>query len=390
MEKSNRKGIEVVAQIQEEQMIASMVDTLCRDIISKRAAEIDREDEFPEDIFRLFVDQGLFSLAFAEEYGGANVSMQCFSECIERISRESPACAMMLLISAIGSDCLLVAGSDELKSRILPEVSSGNVKVSFALTEPNAGSDTSAMATTARPVDDHYVINGSKSFITNAAVADYFAVFAKVIEDDEAKPSCFFVHKDTAGLLVEKKEEKLGLRGSITSPVYFDDMIVGRDTLIGKVGDGFKIAHHTLNRGRLAVAALSTGITAASLIASIEYSNNRKQFGKTISSFQAMRFMMADMEISLEASRLLTAKASTAFMEDSADMMRTASIAKVFCSEQAVKAAEAAIQIHGGYGLCNEYPVERYYRDAKAFTIIEGTNEIQRTLIAKSALKRVR
>lgn len=372
---------------EEEAMLLSMVNGICEDVIAVRAAAIDAEDEFPEDVFRLLAGQGLFSLVFDETYGGNEVSMNCWVNMIERISRESPAVALMIVISAIGSDALVRSGTEEQRREILPKLSQGTAKICFALTEPNAGSDISSIATVARADGEGYLINGSKIFITNGAVGDYFTVFAKVDVDGEPKPTCFIVSKDTPGLVIGRKEDKVGLRGSVTSQLFFENMKVGKDALVGEVGEGFEIAHHTLNRGRLAVAALATGVTAASLSAATAYVKERKQGGKHLSDFQAVRFMLADMAIGLENSRLLLDEASEAYEDGSVSMMRIASTAKVYCSEEAVKAAGKAVQIFGGYGLCKDYPVERYYRDAKAFTIIEGTSEIQRSLIAHAVLK---
>lgn len=372
---------------QEERMILAMVDDVCTDVVSQRAADVDEADEFPEDIYALFAEQGLFALAFGEQYGGVEVSMHCWVQVIERIARESPAVALMILISAIGSDALVFSGTEEQKNAILPALAAGETKICFALTEPGAGSDISSIATAALPDGEGYVINGSKIFITNGAVGDWFTVFAKVMEDGVSKPSCFVVPRDTPGLIIGRKEDKMGLRGSVTSQLFFENMQVGPEMLVGAVGDGFEIAHHTLNRGRLAVAALATGVTAASLAAAATYAKDRIQFGKHIADLQAVRFMLADMEIALEASRLLLDQAATAYGGDVPTMMKTASVAKVYCSEAAVKASEAAVQVFGGYGLCKDYPVERYYRDAKSFTIVEGTSQVQRSLIAKSVLR---
>lgn len=372
---------------QEERMILAMVDDVCTDVVSQRAADVDEADEFPEDIYALFAEQGLFALAFGEQYGGVEVSMHCWVQVIERIARESPAVALMILISAIGSDALVFSGTEEQKNAILPALAAGETKICFALTEPGAGSDISSIATAALPDGEGYVINGSKIFITNGAVGDWFTVFAKVMEDGVSKPSCFVVPRDTPGLIIGRKEDKMGLRGSVTSQLFFENMQVGPEMLVGAVGDGFEIAHHTLNRGRLAVAALATGVTAASLAAAATYAKDRIQFGKHVADLQAVRFMLADMEIALEASRLLLDQAATAYGGDVPTMMKTASVAKVYCSEAAVKASEAAVQVFGGYGLCKDYPVERYYRDAKSFTIVEGTSQVQRSLIAKSVLR---
>lgn len=372
---------------QEELMVLDMVDSICRDVVSQRAAEIDEQDEFPEDIYRLFVEQGLFSLAYGEQWGGCEVGMHCWIRMIERISRESPACALMVLISAIGSDALVFKGTEDQKATILPKLAAGDAKICFALTEPKAGSDISSISTTAKPVEGGWLVNGAKIFITNGEVSDYFTVFAKVPAEDGAKAACFVVPRDTPGLVIGRKEDKIGLRGSVTSQLFFEDMLVTPQMLVGEVGDGFDIAHHTLNRGRLAVGALACGVSAACVEAAADYALQRSQFGRPIADFQAIRFMLADMEIGLEASRLLLDQAADAYMAGSPAMMKTASAAKVFCSEHAVAASRDAVQVFGGYGLCKDYPVERYYRDARAMTIIEGTSQVQRTLVAKAVLK---
>lgn len=372
---------------EEEAMILKMVDDVCTDVVSARAAEIDEQDEFPEDIYRLFVDQGLFSLAYGEEYGGCEVSMHCWVRMIERISKESPAVALMVLISAIGSDALVFSGTEQQKQTILPKLASGDAKICFALTEPRAGSDISSLSTTAKPVEGGWKVNGAKIFITNGEVSDYFTVFAKVLQDGEELPTCFVVPRDTPGLVIGRKEHKIGLRGSVTSQLFFEDMLVTPEMLVGEIGQGFEIAHHTLNRGRLAVAALSTGVTAACVEAAATYAQERIQFHRTISDFQAVKFMLADMEIALECSHLLLDQAADAYMDHSPNMMKFASAAKVYCSEHAVEASRDAVQIFGGYGLCKDYPVERYYRDARSFTIIEGTSQVQKTLVAKAVLK---
>ena len=221
---------------QEERMILSMVDDLCVDVVAERAAAIDEEDEFPQDIYELFVEQGLFALAYGEEHGGVEVSMHCWVQVIERIARESPAVALMILISAIGSDALVFSGSAEQQRAILPALAAGEAKICFALTEPNAGSDISAISTTALPDGDGYTINGGKIFITNGAVGDWFTVFARVVEDGQSKPSCFIVHRDTPGLVIGRKEDKMGLRGSVTSQLYFENMHVGPRSRGGRGG----------------------------------------------------------------------------------------------------------------------------------------------------------
>ena len=357
------------------------------DVVAGVSASSEEKEELPEDVDEVCGGRGLFALADGGEHGGVEVSMHGWVQVIERIARESPAVALMILISAIGSDALVFSGSAEQQRAILPALAAGEAKICFALTEPNAGPDISAISTTALPDGDGYTLNGGKIFIPNGPVGHWFTVFARVVEDGQSKPSCFIVHRDTPGLVIGRKEDKMGLRGSVTSQPSFEHMHVGPEAGVGEVGDGFAIAHHTLNRGRLAVAGLATGVTAASLAAAAAYAKERIQFGKHIADLPAIRLMLADMEITLEASRLLLDQAASAFGGDIQTMMKTASVAKVYCSEAAVKAAETAVQIFGGYGLCTDYPVERYYSDDKSFTLVEAPRHVQRSLIAKSVLK---
>ena len=373
---------------EEERMILSMVDSVCADIIADRAAEIDEQDEFPQDIYDVLAEQGIFGLAMPEAQGGFAVSVNCWAQCIARLAEESPAVALMLFVAAIGSDAIMAFGTEDQKNIYLPDIISGGKKISFALTEPNAGSDVWSLTTSAKATDDGYVISGNKMFISNAAVADYFCVFAQVETDGEKKPTAFIVDAHDERIVISAHEQKLGLHGSPTCPVFFDKVEVTADQVIGEIGQGDKIAFHALNRGRIAIAATALGITRASLKASATYANGRKQFGQPIIDFEGVSFMLADMRIAGIASEGMIDDAIDAFVNDARDVKERVAAAKAYCTEAAQTAATNAVQVHGGYGFCKEYPVERYYRDAKAFTIIGGTNQIQRRIIADEVKKR--
>ncbi|MDL2280658.1 acyl-CoA dehydrogenase family protein [Selenomonadales bacterium OttesenSCG-928-I06] len=372
---------------EEEQMILSMVDDLCKDVIAPRAPEIDKSGEFPWDVFKILAEQGIYQLCFEEKYGGAGVGLHCWLKMMEKIAAASCAVSMLVGNTSLGSAPVVLAGSEEQKMKVIPELATGEALIAFALTEPNAGSDVNGIATTAVKKGDKYVINGNKIFITSGSVAKYFCIFAKVVEDGEKKLSCFLAEKDTPGLIIGRDEEKLGLHGSATTQLFFENLELPESALLGKVGDGFKIAFQSLNKGRLNNATQAIGLTQAALEAASVYAKTRVQFGKPISEFQAIQFMIADMEIGIEAARLMLDHSATKYIENAPDLMKYASCTKVFCSDLANKATADAIQIFGGYGYCTEYPVERFFRDAKIFPIFEGSNQIQRMIIAKAVLK---
>lgn len=372
---------------EEERMILAMVDSVCADVVSERAAQIDEDDEFPQDMYDLVAEQGLFGLSMPEDFGGFAVSVNCWAQCVARLAQESPAVAFLLFVNAVGSDALVRYGNDEQKAAYLPDLISGEKKISFALTEPNAGSDVWSLGTTAKPKGDGYVINGNKLFISNAEVADFFCLFAQVDIDGERKPTCFIVDASNPGLQVSAHEKKLGLHGSPTCPLFFENMEVPASAIVGEIGQGAEIAYHALNRARIAIAACALGITKASLKASAEYAQGRRQFGQLICDFQTINFMLADMEIRVQASELMLDQAIEAYVSDARDVKKKVAAAKIYCTEAAQLSSTDAVQIHGGYGFCKEYPVERYYRDAKAFTIIAGTNQVQRRIIADEVKK---
>ncbi|MDR3271093.1 MAG: acyl-CoA dehydrogenase family protein [Peptococcaceae bacterium] len=373
---------------EEEQMILSMVDDICTDIIMPRAQEIDIQDEFPWDIHQVLAEQGIFSLCFAEEYGGAGVGLHCWLKMMEKIAAVSCAVSMMIANVSLGSAPVVLFGNEEQKQKVLPELASGEAQIAFGLTEPNAGSDIGGITTTAVKKGDKYVINGNKVFITSGSVSKYFSIFAKVIgEDGSRKLSCFLAEKDMPGLVIGRNEEKMGLHGSVTTQLFFENLEVPESAIIGQIGDGYKIVFQSLNKGRLNNGAQATGLVQAALKDATIYAKGRVQFGNPISEFQAIQFMIADMEIGLQTCHLMLDNAATLFEQKSPDLMKYASATKVVCSDMANKATADAVQIFGGYGYCKEYPVERYFRDSKIFPIFEGSNQIQRGIIAKAVYK---
>ncbi len=372
---------------EEENMILTMVDGLCADIVSEGAADIDVADEFPEEYYNLVKEQGLIGLAMPEEFGGFAVSMHCWAKSAARMAQELPALGLTAFLPLVASHAIVAYGTDEQKQRYMPEIIMGEKKISFAVTEPNAGSDIWNLTTKAVPEGDGYVLTGNKQFISNAAVADYFCVIAKVEQDGEKLPTCFIVDATAEGVNVSSHERKLGLHASPTCPVGFDKVALGADCMVGTIGQGREIALAAINRARLGLAALGLGITKAALKAAAEYALTRKQFGGPIADMQVIEQTLADMRIAATASELMLDDAIEALETNALDAVARVAQAKAYCTEAAEAAATAAIQVHGGYGFVCDYPVERYYRDAKALTIIGGTNHVQRHAIARQVKK---
>ncbi|RDB64434.1 acyl-CoA dehydrogenase [Gordonibacter sp. 28C] len=370
----------------EEQMILSMVDDVCHDRIGPVAAEVDESDSFPWKLQELLAESGIISMLFEEKYGGAGVSLNCWLRCIERISQESCSVASIVTTATMGSRPLLLAGSEAQKDRLIPDIASGDVRTCFALTEPQAGTHVANIATTATKTNDGYVINGSKVFATGGSVADIFTIFAQVEESGTKKLTCFLVDRDADGLSIGRDEDKMGMRGSASCPLYFDNMEVPESAVVGKVGDGFDIVYGTLYGGRLCAAAFGIGLSKRAYAEALAYANSRVQFSQTIGNFQAIRLKLADMEIGIKAAELLIDHAATLYMKNDPELRAYSSCTKIFCAELANKVTADAIQIFGGYGYCKDYPVERLYRDARILTIFEGTSEILRTTLAKAAL----
>src|SRR6187551_735972 len=354
--------------------------------VAPRAAEIDAKAEYPWDLRRLFADHDLFGLPFDEEYGGTGTGTLMLNVAIEEVARACASSALMLMIQELGTLPIRLFGSDELKQRFLPRCASGEWSPAFALSEPEAGSDPGGMITNARRDGDEWVINGTKNWITNLGIADFYVVFAKT--DREAARSrgisAFVVEADRPGFSVGKLEHKLGIKGSPTGQPIFDDVRVPASNLIGEEGKGMHVALGTLDHSRLGVAAQAVGIAQGATDHASAYANERKQFGQPLSSFQGMQFKLADMETRTAAARELLYRACAKIDRHESDAGKYSAMAKLFASDTAMYVTVEAVQVLGGYGYVTEYPVERYMRDAKITQIYEGTNEIQRLVIARS------
>jgi len=368
------------------------VQSIAREFAGKevlpRAAEIDRKGKFPLDIARRMAELKLFGLPFPKKYGGASATMMGYVVMVEELSRASASIGFLSSAGLITMFPIHYAGSEEQKEEYLRPLCSGEKLGAFALTEPTAGSDPVSIETTAVHESEEYVLTGRKAFITNAAVADIYVVFSYT---DKSKKkdgmSAFIVEKGTKGFSFTKMEDMMGMRGCIVGGLAFSDCRVPEENRLGSEGDGFRIALATLDRDRIAMSSIGVGIAQACLDASKKYAKERKQFSQPIASFQAVQFMLADMATEVEAARLLTYKA--AYLADKSERItKEASMAKLYASEVAQRAATNAVQIHGGYGGTKECPAERYFRDARILSIAVGTSEIQRMVIAREVLKR--
>jgi butyryl-CoA dehydrogenase len=373
----------------EQQMIQAMVRDFSRKVVMPTAAERDKTGEFPWESLKKMGELGLMGMNVPSEYDGAGVDTVSYSVALEEIAYACASTAVVMSVhNSVACGPIYLFGSEYLRERYLKPLASGKKIGSFALTEASAGSDPSAQKARARREGDSYVLNGNKMFVTTGKNSDITVVTAYT--DREKKHlgiSAFVVEKGTPGLYVGKEEEKMGLRASDTVELIFEDCRVPADNLLGREGDGFVIAMASLDGGRIGIASQSVGLGQACLDASVKYAKERVQFNRPISNFQGIRWMIADMATQLEAGRLLTLNAA-AMKDRREDFSAAASMAKVFASEMANKLAYQAVQIHGGYGYIKEFPVERFYRDARVLTIYEGTSEIQRRVIAKHVIGR--
>ena len=359
---------------------------IARERVAPRAAAIDANSEYPRDIRELFAEHDLFGLPFDEEYGGTGTGALMLNIAIEEIAKVCASSALMLMVQELGTLPIRLFGSDELKQRFLPRCATGEWTPAFALSEPEAGSDPGGMITKAVADGDEWVITGTKNWITNLGIADFYVVFA--VTDPSAGHSsgisAFVVEADRPGFSVGKLEHKLGIRGSPTGQPIFDDVRVPGENLVGELNRGMQIALATLDHSRLGVAAQAVGIAQGATDYAAAYARERRQFGKPINEFQAIQFKLADMETKCAAARELLYKACAKVDRHEADMGKFSAMAKLFCSDTAMEVTVEAIQVLGGYGYVTEYPVERFLRDAKITQIYEGTNEIQRLVIART------
>jgi alkylation response protein AidB-like acyl-CoA dehydrogenase len=353
------------------------------DKVAPRAAEIDARAEYPWDVRELFAAHDLLGLPFGEEYGGTGTGTLMLNIAVEEIAAACASSALILMLQELGSLPIQLFGSDALKQRFLPRCASGECAPAFALSEPEAGSDPASMRTHAVRDGDEWVINGTKNWISNAGIADFYVVFA-VTDREQRRSSAFVVEKDRPGLRIGKLEHKLGIKGSPTGSPVLEDVRVPHANLIGEEGKGLRVALATLERTRLGAAAQAVGIAQGATDYANAYARQRIAFGQPINQLQAIQFKLADMETGTAAARELLYKACAMADRNDAGLGKYTSMAKLFASDNAMRVTVEAIQILGGYGYVSEYPVERFLRDAKITQIYEGTNEIQRVVIARA------
>ncbi|HMK62899.1 MAG TPA: acyl-CoA dehydrogenase family protein [Acidimicrobiales bacterium] len=361
---------------------------MCEERIAPHAAQVDAEAAFPWDAFKACVEMELCALGLPVEYGGAGADHVTQAVMVEELARVCASTSVTVLISRLGMVPIMNWGSEELKRRYIPRVASGEAQASYCLSEADAGSDVAAMRCRAVRDGDHYVLSGSKYWITNAGVSDTYTVFATTDPDAGHRGiSCFLVEADW-GVKVAKLEHKMGLRGSPTGEIVLDDVRVPVANLIGEEGQGFTIAMHTLDRSRPIIGAQAVGIAQGALEHAMAYMAHRRAFGQSISEFQGLRFMVADMAMRTEAARTLVYRACS--LVDAGDLRgeltMTGAMAKCFASDTAMSVTTDAVQLLGGYGYTTDFPVERFMRDAKVTQIYEGTNQIQRVVVAKRLL----
>lgn len=368
--------------------LQQMVRDFAANEIAPIAAEVDRSDEFPRELIGKMGELGLMGIPIPEEYDGVGADFISYMLAIEEISYASASVGVILAVhTSVGTMPILNFGSEEQKQKYVPKLATGELIGAFGLTEPSAGSDAGGIRTRAVRDGDHYVLNGSKVFITNGEVADIFIVFTVTDPEKGAHgTTAFIVERDTPGFSIGKKEHKMGMNGSGTVELIFDNARVPASQLLGEEGMGFKIAMSNLDGGRIGIAAQGLGIARAAFDAARDYVKQREQFGRPIADFQAVQFMLADMATRIEAARLLTYQAAY-LRQNKLPCSKQASMAKYYTTDTAMYATTEAVQLFGGYGYSKEYPVERFMRDAKVTQIYEGTNQIQRLVVAKNLLK---
>ncbi len=370
---------------EDQKMLQKMVADIASKEFKERAKEIDKSHRFPKENVAIMAEAGLLGVTVDEKYGGGGMDYICYSIVVEELSK---VCASTgTIMSAHLSLCAIpinIFGNDEQKEKFLKPLASGEKLGAFGLSEPGNGSDAAAMRTEAKEDGDDYILNGSKAWITNGAEADIYLVLAQT--DREAKHkgvTAFIVEKGAEGFSFGKPEDKLGIRASSTTQLHFDNCRVPKANILGKPGDGFKIAMKTLDGGRIGMASQAIGVARAAFEESMQYANVREAFGQKIKDFQAIQFKLANMGTDIDAARWLTYRAASAH-DNGEPYSRLAAQAKLFASEMAMKHTVEAVQVHGGYGYTTEYNVERYMRDAKITEIYEGTSEIQRIVIARA------
>ena len=372
---------------EDQRMIRDLARKIARERIAPRAAHYDETETYPEESIRALMDAGLYGIWLPEEYGGTDMGCLALALVCEEIAWACAATATQYLDQPLGGLPILLAGTEEQKKKYLSRLATGEMLAAYSLSEPGAGSDAAGLRTTAVRQGDHYVLNGSKQWCTNGDHADVIVVFATVDPKLRAKGvTAFLVEKGMPGFSVGKKERKLGIRASPTVALHFTDCPVPVDQRLGEEGEGFRIAMRTLDVTRPATGAMAVGIGQAALDAAVAYARERQQFGQAIAAFQGVQFMLADMAMQVHAARLMVHHAARQVDAGIRSNTYEASMAKCWAGDAAMKVATDAVQIFGGYGYTRDYPVERYMRDAKIMQIYEGTNQIQRMVIARELL----
>ena len=380
----------IISLTEVQEMVRSTARGFTNNEIKPVASINDKEHKYPKGLIDKMGELGFMGMSVSEQYEGSGLDFFSYIIALEEICKGCASTgAIMSVNNSLVCNPIKTFGSDDQKELFLKDLASGRKLGCFMLSEPEAGSDAASMKTTAVLNGDHYLINGTKSWITNGAEADTAIVFATTDKSLKHKGvSAFIVDMKTPGLKIGKLEDKLGIRATSTAQIFFEDCKIPAKNLLGNEGEGFKIALHTLDGGRIGIAAQAVGIAQAALEESVRYAKERKTFGKSISDFQGLQFMIADMATRVEASRLLVWQA--AVMKDrNMKFGKQSAMAKLYAAETAMWVTTKAIQIHGGYGYTTDYPVERYFRDAKITEIYEGTSEIQRIVIARETLKEI-
>lgn len=369
----------------EQKMLQKMVRDFATQEVIPEVERMESEDRFPKELIQKMGELGLMGIPIPEAYGGSGMSYTSYIQVIHEISKFSATLGVILSVhTSVGTNPILYFGTEDQKQRFIPKLAKGEYLGAFALTESGSGSDASSMKTTAKLIDDMYVLNGSKVFITNGGEADTYITFART-GDSPKDISAFIVEKDAPGFIIGKKEKKMGLHGSNTVEIIFENCRIPKENLLGERGKGFKIAMANLNIGRIGIAAQGLGIAEAALNYAVTYAKEREQFGKPIAANQGISFKLAEMATNVESAKLLTYQAA-ALIEAGKQCDKEASMAKMMATKTAMNNAIEAVQVFGGYGYTKEYPVERLFRDAKVTEIYEGTNEIQHIVIAKHLL----
>ncbi len=372
----------------DQRMIRDLARRVARERIAPRAAHYDETESYPEDSIAAIIDAGLYGIWVPDAYGGTDMGCLALALVCEEIAHACAATATQYLDQPLGGLPILLAGTDEQKKKYLPRLATGEMLAAYSLSEPGAGSDAAGLRTTAVRRGDHYVLNGSKQWCTNGDHAGVVCVFATVDPAKRAKGvTAFLVDAGTPGFSVGKKEKKLGIRASPTVALHFSDCAIPVEQRLGAEGEGFALAMRTLDITRPATGAMAVGIGQAALAAAVGYAKERQQFGQPIGAFQGVQFMLADMAMQIHAARLMVRHAARQVDHGIRGNTYEASMAKCWAGDAAMKVATDAVQIFGGYGYTREFPVERFMRDAKIMQIYEGTNQIQRLVIARELLK---